>query len=56
MPEGLRGGSTMRQFNVKLSTFSVYCDAHPEYAREAQPLPEANYKAVDARKEALRGG
>lgn len=30
--------------------FREYCDAHPDYNREAQTLLEANYKAADARK------
>ncbi|CCE06460.1 hypothetical protein BRAS3843_1730029 [Bradyrhizobium sp. STM 3843] len=50
MLEGFRAGHTMRPYNVKQAVFRDYCDAHPEYAKVAQPLLQANYKAANARK------
>lgn len=46
----LRGGRTLRSFAVRTARFEAYCQAHPEYAREALPLLAANLKAADLRK------
>ena len=45
-----REGRTLRQFAMRAGRFHTYCKAHPEYAREALPLLEANRKAGDKRK------
>ena len=45
-----REGRTLRQFAMRAGRFDAYCKAHPEYAREALPLLEANRKAGDKRK------
>jgi hypothetical protein len=44
-----REGRTLRQFAMRAGRFDAYCKAHPEYAREALPLLEANRKAGDIR-------
>jgi hypothetical protein len=47
---GLRAGLTLRQLGDVPRRFNDYCDAHPEYAREARPLEEANAAAARRRK------
>jgi hypothetical protein len=47
---GLRAGLTLRLVREVPRRFNIYCDNHPEYAREALPLMEANAKAAQARK------
>ncbi len=44
----LRAGLTRRKLGVKAACLEAYFKAHPEYAREAQPLLEANAKAAHA--------
>jgi hypothetical protein len=39
---GLRAGLTLRQLGVTPRRFNDYCDAHPDYAREARPLQAVN--------------
>ena len=43
---GLRAGLTLHQVHEVPRRFQVYCDAHPEYAREARPLVAANAEAA----------
>jgi hypothetical protein len=47
---GLRSGRTLRKFWVSSATLEAYLAAHPEYAREARPLMEANAKSARLRK------
>jgi hypothetical protein len=47
---GLREGRTPRSFYVTIEVLKAYCDAHPEYAREALPLIQANAEAAKLRK------
>jgi hypothetical protein len=47
---GLRAGLTLRQLGEVPRRFEVYCDAHPDYAREARPLVVANANAARLRK------
>jgi hypothetical protein len=47
---GLRAGLTLHQVHEVPRRFQVYCDAHPEYAREARPLEAANAAAARNRK------
>ena len=47
---GLREGRTPRSFYVTAAQLKAYCDAHPEYAKEALPLFETNAKAARLRK------
>jgi hypothetical protein len=46
----LRNGATPHSFGVHLKSAKVYCAIHPDYAREALPLLEANAKAARIRK------
>lgn len=46
----LREGRTLRTFGVKTPRLEAYFKAHPEFAREARPLIEANAKAAHLRK------
>jgi hypothetical protein len=46
----LREGRTLREFGVKPARLEAYFTAHPEYAREARPLIEANARAAQHRK------
>jgi hypothetical protein len=50
MLAGLRDGRTLRTLYVSHAQFKTYCDAHPEYAREARPLKVANAEAARRRK------
>jgi hypothetical protein len=50
MMVALRGGATLRKFGVKPPRLATYFRAHPEYAREALPLIEANVEAARLRK------
>jgi hypothetical protein len=52
MLSAFRAGKTMRAFSLKRGRFDAYCQAHPEYAREALALLAANRKAGDERKAA----
>jgi hypothetical protein len=45
-----REGGTLKPFYLRGGRFEAYCKAHPEYARDALPLLEANRKAGDKRK------
>jgi hypothetical protein len=45
-----REGQTLRPFFLRAGRFDAYCKAHPEYARDALPLLEANRKAANQRK------
>jgi hypothetical protein len=47
---GLRAGRTPRSLYVAVTALTAYCNAHPEYGREALPLIEANAKAAHLRK------
>lgn len=47
---GLREGYTTRKFWVGTARLEAYLVAHPEYAREARPLMEANTRAARKRK------
>jgi hypothetical protein len=47
---GLRAGLTLHQVHEVPRRFQVYCDAHPEYAREARPLVAANAEAARLRR------
>jgi hypothetical protein len=51
---GLRIGHTLRRYWARQEQFGAYCKAHPEYAREAKPLLDANTKAARLRKGAHR--
>ena len=58
MLAALREGRTLRKFSITGNSprFLAYCEAHPEYSREALPLIEANAKAAQFRKgSVLRG-
>ena len=46
----LRDGRTPNSVNVKIPQMEAYFVAHPDYAREARPLIEANVKAARRRK------
>jgi hypothetical protein len=46
----LRKGTTPHIFGVNKRCVEAYCAIHPEYAREARPLVEANAKAARGRK------
>jgi hypothetical protein len=46
----LRGGQTQRTFGVGSARIEAYLLAHPDYAREARPLMEANGMAAKLRK------
>jgi hypothetical protein len=50
MMAAFRLGSTLRPFHEKAARFDAYCQAHPEYAREAEALLAANLKAANWRK------
>jgi hypothetical protein len=51
-----REGGTLRPFYLRAGRFDAYCKAHPEYARDALPLLEANRAAARLRKGAhIRG-
>jgi hypothetical protein len=50
MMTALRRGQTLRTFGIRAPRLVAYFKAHPEYAREAQPLIEANNKAALLRK------
>jgi hypothetical protein len=50
MLNGFHEGRTLRPYFVKVRRFMAYCDTHPEYAREALPLLEANRNAANRRK------
>ena len=47
---GLRGGQTPREFGVTPASLEAYLEVHPEYAREARPLIEANAKVAYLRR------
>ena len=47
---GLRAGLTLRQLGEVPRRFECYCDAHPEYTRDARPLEAANAEAARLRK------
>ncbi|MHC1947280.1 hypothetical protein IF803_23145 [Bradyrhizobium sp. UFLA06-06] len=47
---GLREGKTPRELWVRPGQLEAYFSGHPEFAREARPLIEANGKAARARK------
>jgi hypothetical protein len=47
---GLRDGKTPRELWTTPDLVKSYCAVHPEYAREALPLMEANIKAAALRK------
>jgi hypothetical protein len=55
MMRALRDGQTLRLFGVKATRLEAYFAAHPDYAREARPLIEANAKAARLRKGARLG-
>jgi hypothetical protein len=42
-------GRTLRKFGISRNCprLRVYCEAHPEYARDVLPLAAANQKAAD---------
>jgi hypothetical protein len=46
----LREGKTLRNFGVKTYRLEAYFKAHPDYAREARPLIQANAEAAYRRK------
>jgi hypothetical protein len=51
-----REGRTLKPFSMRAGQFEAYCKAHPEYARDALPLLDANRKAANQRKGArIRG-
>jgi hypothetical protein len=50
----LRNGATPHSFGVHLKSAKAYCAIHPDYAREALPLLEANAKAAFLRKGSVR--
>jgi hypothetical protein len=50
MMVSLGEGRTLRSFGVKAPRLETYFKAHPEYAREALPLIEANTTAAHLRK------
>jgi hypothetical protein len=50
----LREGRTLRLLGVTTPRLEAYFAAHPNYAREARPLIEANAKAARFRKGSLR--
>jgi hypothetical protein len=50
MMGALRKGQTLRLFSVTAPRLHAYFAAHPDYAREAMPLIEANAKAARLRK------
>jgi hypothetical protein len=50
----LRAGQTLKRFGVTASRLEAHFETHPEYAREARPLIEANAKAARLRKGAGR--
>jgi hypothetical protein len=50
MMAALREGRTLRTFGVRPPRLQAYFESHPEYAREALPLIEANDKAARLRK------
>ncbi len=54
MLTAFREGQTPRKFGVKLAILEAYFDSHPEYAREARPLIEANAVAAQHRKGASK--
>jgi hypothetical protein len=47
---GLHAGLTLKRLREVPRRFQAYCDAHPEYAREARPLEAANAAAARNRK------
>lgn len=55
MMVALREGQTLRKFGVKPPRLEAYFAAHPDYAREARPLIEANAKAARFRKGTRNG-
>jgi hypothetical protein len=55
MMGALRDGQTLRLFGVKATRLEAYFADHPDYAREARPLIEANAKASLLRKGARNG-
>jgi hypothetical protein len=50
MMAALCEGRTLRTFGVRAPRLEAYFKAHPEYAREARPLIEANKEAARLRK------
>jgi hypothetical protein len=50
MMVALREGRTLRLFGVTAPRLEAYFAAHPDYAREARPLSEANAEAARLRK------
>jgi hypothetical protein len=50
MMVALREGQTLRLFGVNAPRLEAYFAAHPDYAREARPLIEANAEAARLRK------
>jgi hypothetical protein len=50
MMVALRGGGTLNKFGVRAPRLDAYFKSHPEYAREALPLIEANVLAARLRK------
>lgn len=46
----LRGGTTRHLFGVNTKSLELYFATHPDYAREARPLIEANARAARLRK------
>ena len=50
MMAGFREGRTLRGYHVCAARFQSYCDAHPEYAREALPLIAENKEAARLRR------
>jgi hypothetical protein len=50
MLAALRNGETLTAFGVRAHRLEAYFEAHPEYAREARLLIEANARAATARK------
>jgi hypothetical protein len=50
MMTALREGQTLRRFFVSRPRLQAYFNIHPDYAREALPLVEANAKAARLRK------
>jgi hypothetical protein len=50
MMVALRAGQTLRKFGVKAPRLEAYFKIHPDYAREARPLLDANKKLAFKRK------
>ena len=50
MMAGFREGSTLRPFHENAARFEAYCNAHPDYGREARALLAENVKASNLRK------